>query len=311
MKKSLLLLILITYTTILSAFEIKLTSTGMKVIISNDEIFYANTPSLTKDGRNIIEQLIKKLPKAKSLNIIVEGHTDTKSIKDADKFRYPSNYELASFKAASVLRFIDSKKIENILSIYIKSFAGSTPLYPNYTKDGRRRNNRIELDISYEYKKNSITTDVDEAEEIDLVSDYIFKDYLYSSSETCTDIEKEYIHTLYFKDKVVALTDTQKEEVGNVVKYIKHRGRMSSLIIEAHSSSAEDILRNNVFSIERGYNLKEILSVDFKSNKIKVLPYGASINISSKNKYKARNINNRIRFSTIRCLDSYKPNFEL
>lgn len=311
MTKKILILFMVAYSAMVSAFEIKLTSTGMKVIISNDEIFYANTPALTKNGKKIIEKLIQKLPTKKSLNIIVEGHTDTKSIKDSDKFRYPSNYELGSFKAASVLRFIESKNRENILSMYIKSYAGTIPLYPNYTKDGRKRNNRIEIDISYEYEKVGISDDVKEDDIVDIIDNHIFKDYLYSSSGSCDNIEKENIHTIYFKDKVVDLTKQQRTVLKNVVKYVKHRGRLLSLVVEAHSSATEDVMRNNVFSIERGYNIKEILSNDIESNKIKILPYGASINISTGNKYQGMNINNRIRFSTIRCLDSYKPNFEL
>jgi chemotaxis protein MotB len=74
--------------------------------------------------------------------IIVEGHTDDLPIQGG---QFESNWELASLRATSVVRYlikfheIDPKKIAAI------SYADTKPVAPNTSEDNRSKNRRIEI----------------------------------------------------------------------------------------------------------------------------------------------------------------------
>lgn len=75
-------------------------------------------------------------------DLTVEGHTDDIPIKSR---RYPSNWELSSARASSVIRyFINSEKIEPIRLTAI-GYADTRPIAPNKTKSGRAKNRRVEF----------------------------------------------------------------------------------------------------------------------------------------------------------------------
>ena len=132
---------------------------------------------------------------------------------------------------------------------------------------------------------------------------------MYTTAGSCSDVEKEYIHTLLFADREIELQPSQKQVIENIETYIRHRGRIISIIIESHSSSSEDILKNNIYSIERSENIRNFLKTNIKSNIIKMIPYGSSYSLSQKNLFSNKDINNRVKVSVIRCLDKYKPIF--
>lgn len=295
--------------TAIAAFDIQGTPTGIRATFSNDMIFYSKTPALTDLGKKYIEGILKKIPTGNKAQIIIEAHTDSTAIKDVDKFRYPSNWELASSRASSVVRFIDGKKIPNIHEIYIKSFADKSPIAPNFTTDGRRKNRRIVMELNYFSTKKITTVEIKEMEVEESNLRPLIVKYLYSQMESCENIEKEYIDTLVFSNKKKTLTKGQINKLEDVASYIQHRGRLISIIIESHSSSTEDLLNNGKMSIIRGQNVKKILAYDIKDGIIRVIPYGNAINLTSSRMSSDNDINNRVGISTIRCLDRYKPVF--
>lgn len=86
-----------------------------------------------------IAELIRDTDK----RILIEGHTDNTPVNA--NASYESNWELASLRATSVVRYlikyhkIDPKKISAI------SYGDTRPLYPNDTEEGRKKNRRIEI----------------------------------------------------------------------------------------------------------------------------------------------------------------------
>ena len=78
--------------------------------------------------------------------ILVIGHTDNKLIRPALAKQYPSNWELAGARAASVVRLfsrsgLSSKRMRAV------SVADTQPVPSNKTEDGRAKNRRIEIRV--------------------------------------------------------------------------------------------------------------------------------------------------------------------
>lgn len=307
--KHLVLLIPLISLNATAAFDIKGTSTGIRATFTNDMLFYSKTPALTDLGKKYIEGILKKIPLGNKAQVIVEAHTDSTAIKDVDKFRYPSNWEMAASRASSVIRFIESKELSNVHDIYIKSYADKAPIAPNFTTDGRRKNRRVVLELNYSATKKKEVVKIKEEKVVVSNLRPLVEKYLYTNMKSCKNIEKEYLHTISFAGKKKELNKEQistLEEIGN---YIQHRGRLISIIVESHSSSTEDLLNNGKISIIRGNNVKNILASDLRNGIIKVIPYGNAINITSSRMSLNTDINNRVGISVIRCLDNYKPVF--
>ncbi len=74
----------------------------------------------------------------------VDGHTDTRPIATA---QYPSNWELSSARAQSVVRFLIDQGIPpNRLAA--AGFGEYQPIDPGTTEDAYRKNRRIELKLT-------------------------------------------------------------------------------------------------------------------------------------------------------------------
>ena len=76
-------------------------------------------------------------------NIIIEGHTDNLPITGG---RYPSNWELSSARAASVLRFFERKGVSP-KRMSIVGHGANKPVESNHTEDGRKKNRRVVVKI--------------------------------------------------------------------------------------------------------------------------------------------------------------------
>ncbi|KIL77808.1 Flagellar motor rotation protein MotB [Bacillus badius] len=75
----------------------------------------------------------------------VEGHTDNRPIKNAI---YPSNWELSSARAGSVIRFfVDDVGLEPDRFIAV-GYGDTRPLAPNTSKENMQKNRRVQIIIS-------------------------------------------------------------------------------------------------------------------------------------------------------------------
>ena len=287
-------------------FSIVKTDYGIKATISNSLIFHYKTPSLTKSGKSIITTLLAKIPPNASASISVIGHSDSTAIKDTDKFRYPSNWELSASRAASVVRYINSTKNKKLKSIMLIGMADLKPIAPNFTTAGRALNRRIELIIKY--SKSTIQKENQKLnamiKSIPKTCQPLIEDYAYASMPSCTNIEKEYIHTYYFEDSNASISENDAL-IKTISDYILHRGRILSIIIESHSSSKENILKDDSLSRIRANSIKAALIKNLNKNVIKTIAYGDKIKFKTDSDI----LNNRLVISVLRCNDRYKPQF--
>lgn len=104
-------------------------------------LFDSGRTEIKPEGREVIASVATQILKLPPHHVRVEGHTDNVPISTE---RFPSNWELASARAVTVLRFL----IEQGLPPDRLSAAGFGPHQPigdNASAAGRSRNRRIEI----------------------------------------------------------------------------------------------------------------------------------------------------------------------
>jgi len=110
--------------------------------------FALNSDALTADARSQIDGFLSDLKEADDAIFVVAGHTDSKGPEGR-------NYELGQKRAASVARYLVSRKGIDPLRVTAVSYGESSPLADNATLAGRQKNRRVEILVYKEAITNS------------------------------------------------------------------------------------------------------------------------------------------------------------
>lgn len=124
--------------------KVRVTQTprGVNVEINASVLFSPGDATLSKGSVEALTAVAEVL-KSDDHAIQVEGHTDSVPIRNA---RFPSNWELSSVRASSVIRlFIDNGIEEKRLTAV--GHGPTRPVGPNDTPEGRLRNRRVSVMI--------------------------------------------------------------------------------------------------------------------------------------------------------------------
>ncbi len=116
---------------------------GLRVNVSQDILFDSGSAALDKRGKEVLSRVATELKKS-SHQVLVIGHTDNKPIRPTLSKQYPSNWELAGARAASVVRLFASSGLQS-KRMRAVSVADSQPIASNKTEEGRAKNRRIEI----------------------------------------------------------------------------------------------------------------------------------------------------------------------
>ena len=124
--------------------KIKITKIKEGIVITiNDSLLFKSgqaqiDPNFDMDLRQISD-VLKKYPNM----IQVEGHTDNNKINSG---LYPSNWELSSARASSVVRALIANGVQESQLTAI-GYAANQPIESNKTEEGRYRNRRVTIKI--------------------------------------------------------------------------------------------------------------------------------------------------------------------
>jgi chemotaxis protein MotB len=111
-------------------------------------LFEFGKADLTPEGEKILKKVGEALKNITGKKIRVTGHTDPVPIRPDYMYKFPSNWELSSARAASVVRYfqekigLDPKEMEAVGRSFYQ------PEVSNDTKEGRARNRRVEILIA-------------------------------------------------------------------------------------------------------------------------------------------------------------------
>ena len=121
--------------------KFRLEARGLVVTIVSDKVLFdPGQADLRPEGRDIVDKLaaaIGRLPNKLS----VEGHTDNTPISG----RYPSNWELSTARATTVLRELIEGHGISPARLQAAGYADERPVASNDTPEGRAANRRVEL----------------------------------------------------------------------------------------------------------------------------------------------------------------------
>ena len=129
----------------------------LRVTFVNSLLFDSGSARLKEKGLEALLSVAEFLQKQKDKVIRVEGHTDNQPIKGNLLDRYPSNWELSSARAVSIVKFLESNNISPArMSATGHSFY--RPVASNDTGDGRAKNRRTDILLSNRTPKAAAAT---------------------------------------------------------------------------------------------------------------------------------------------------------
>lgn len=123
--------------------EVNVTPRGVAVSAKGKVLFPSGSAELLSTSSRLLQQL-KDIIMETPYNIAVEGHTDNVPISGALQKIYPSNWELSSARASSVVRYLIQSGI-NSDRLRAEGYADIDPVASNDTEEGRARNRRISI----------------------------------------------------------------------------------------------------------------------------------------------------------------------
>lgn len=119
---------------------------GVKISLAASRFFPTGSAKLKYSALKSLDQ-VADLIKDSDKKIIIEGHTDNTPIMGGS---YESNWELASLRATSVVRYLIKYHNINPKNLAAISYADQKPVAENSSEEGRAKNRRIEVFITNE-----------------------------------------------------------------------------------------------------------------------------------------------------------------
>ena len=110
------------------------------IVIRSDRLFASGSARLESEVEPVILRIAEALDRVPG-GILVTGHTDDVPIRTA---RFPSNWELSTERAASVVKLI-AGKLGEPARLRAEGLADSAPLAPNDSAANRARNRRVTI----------------------------------------------------------------------------------------------------------------------------------------------------------------------
>jgi len=119
---------------------------GVRISLAASSFFPMGSAKLKYSSLKSLDR-VAELVKESGRKIIVEGHTDDTPVAGGV---FESNWELASLRATSVVRYLIKYHKVDPKNLAAISYADQKPIAPNDTEEGRAKNRRIEVFISSE-----------------------------------------------------------------------------------------------------------------------------------------------------------------
>lgn len=129
---------------------------GVVLEMDGDTFFEQGSADLSQSAISFLKRIAATLlsERYKNFNFSIEGHTSDEQFSSP---QYPSNWELSAARAASVVRFLESRGIPRVRMQAVGLY-DVVPKYPNMDPygepipDNRRRNRRVVIHIEPNYK---------------------------------------------------------------------------------------------------------------------------------------------------------------
>lgn len=129
----------------IEGIDIKINERGLIIIFVDTLLFNSGSTQIKPTSLKTLDKVGYLIKTKFSENLIkVEGHSDSLPINSGI---YPSNWELSSVRASSVLRYLLINYNLNNQNFSAIGYADSHPKASNNTEEGRNKNRRVEIVI--------------------------------------------------------------------------------------------------------------------------------------------------------------------
>jgi chemotaxis protein MotB len=108
-------------------------------------LFDSGKADIKPEGLKVLKQVGDVLKHVADKQIRIEGHTDNVPIGPKIKDRFPTNWELSTARATSVIRYLIEEGGVDRTAISAGGYADTRPGASNETEEGRASNRRIEI----------------------------------------------------------------------------------------------------------------------------------------------------------------------
>ncbi len=183
------------------------------VIRLNDKAvqFTRGTAELSKNSLKVLDAVAAIIKQKFAIHYIqVEGHTDSDKIHT---LRYPSNWELSSARASSVIRYLIQAHNFTPKIFIAEGLSDTVPIVENTTPENKAKNRRVEIVVLRNKNRNLSQKDIQE----------ILKEARKSHKKTTYNTSKQ----------IEGLVGKDKELLENVIdmtnRYEKENDRLKSL----------------------------------------------------------------------------------
>lgn len=122
---------------------------GVRIALTSSQFFLPGGVKIRTSALRALDKIAEIL-KETDKKIVIEGHTD--NIPVAANSLYESNWELASLRATSIVRYLTKYHQIDPRRISATSYADTRPLKSNDSAEGRSQNRRIEIYIILDEK---------------------------------------------------------------------------------------------------------------------------------------------------------------
>ncbi len=125
--------------------RIKQVQNRLRINMIDQIIFDSGKAEITTAGLEVLHRVSEVLKSVTDKQIRIEGHTDTVPIGPKIVGRFPTNWELSTARATSVVRYLIDKGGLEEPHLAAAGYAYNRPVASNQTPDGREQNRRIEI----------------------------------------------------------------------------------------------------------------------------------------------------------------------
>lgn len=115
------------------------------VLVLDEQVLFETGEAEIVGGSNAFLDKVGSMLKTIPHLVKVEGHTDNRPITT---FRYPSNWELSSARASSVIRYLAEHFQLDSARFMAVGYGETRPVVPNTSPENWEKNRRVEIVIS-------------------------------------------------------------------------------------------------------------------------------------------------------------------
>ncbi len=108
-------------------------------------LFDSGSADIKKDGKKVLDRVGGILKQVTDKQINIEGHTDNVPISPRLQQKFPTNWELSTARATTVVRYLQEKAGLDPQLLVAGGFAEYRPIEPNDTEERKAKNRRIEI----------------------------------------------------------------------------------------------------------------------------------------------------------------------